>query len=153
MLMTDSDQPLRAPHNQIQPTLQHLLDVWNLICGQSVRMTPAVERSLYEFSKIYSKADLEDTLNFIVYRNRHNDRPWHLRFEKFFDSEFLHFESLRAEGETAAKAKAAKKRAWVASDGEKTLGEFRCTEPVPPATPAKRLSTDFVIEALKQAKQ
>lgn len=143
-------KPMRST-SELQAQLNQLLDCWNIICNQNVRMIPAVERSLYEFSKIYSKSDLEDTLNFIVYRNRHSDRPWHLRFEKFFDSDFVHFESLRAEAETAAKAKAAKGRAFRPDPGKAAWAEAHGEEVVPPVT-EPRMSKDLILSNLDKIK-
>lgn len=143
--MTPSSPP------PIKLVLSQLLDCWNVITGQTVRMIPSVERALFEFQKLYNKADLESTLNFIVYRNRHSDRPWHLRFEKFFDSEFAHFESLRAEAEQYDKAQAARKRAWRPTEGEKTLGAFRKTEPRAPEAPA-RMAKELILSNLDKLK-
>lgn len=134
-----------------QLVISQLLDCWNLICGQAVRMIPAVERSLFEFSRHYSKADLESTLNYVVYRNRKADKPWHLRFEKFFDSDFSHFESLRAEAEQHDKAKAARKRAWQPSAGESALAEMRREVPTPPER-GPVVARDVLIKNLSELK-
>lgn len=115
-----------------QLILSQLLDCWNIITGQTVRLIPAVERALFEFSRHYSKADLESTLSYVIHKNRKADKPWHLRFEKFFDSEFSHFESLRAEAEQFEKARAARKRAWQPDAGQSALAEMRHEEVRPP---------------------
>lgn len=143
-------KPMRST-SELQARLNQLLDVWNIITNQNVRLIPSVERALFEFQKLYTKADLEDTLNFIVYRNRHADRPWHLRFEKFFDSEFVHFESLRAEAETAAKAKAAKGRAWKATTSQAAWAEAHGEEVAQPAT-EPRMSKDLILTNLDKLK-
>lgn len=140
--------PAPAP---AQLVISQLLDCWNLITGQSVRMIPAVERALFEFQKLYSKADLESTLNFIVHQNRKSDKPWHLRFGKFFDSDFTHFESLRAEAEQHDKAQAARKRAFKPSAGESALAEMR-REEVKPVERGPVVARDVLLKNLSELK-
>lgn len=134
--------------------LTQLLDCWNIITNQNVRMIPAVERALWDYQQVYketAKADLEMTLNFILLRNKRSDKPWHLRFSKFFDGEYEHFESIRAEAEQFSKAQAAKKRQFRPSAGDKALAEMR-HEAVPdgPEQPVKRVSLEFISETIRK---
>ena len=130
-----------------QLMLSQLLDCWTLITGVPTRMIPSVERALFEFSKHYTKADLEMTLNYIVRENRRAERPWKLRFEKFFDDEFKHFESLRGEAEQYAKARAAKSRAWKPEPGQAAWAAAHGEEPIPPAT-EPRLPKNLILSNL-----
>lgn len=137
---------------QTLPLIRQLLDCWNIITGQTIRMIPSVERALYEFSKPYSKDDLEMTLNYMVFKNRKSECPWSLRFEKLFDGEFVHFESLRAEAEQHQRVKAARARAWKATPADKALEDFRRTETQPPETPA-RMSKELLASELTKLGQ
>jgi len=144
-------KPMRST-NELQAILNQLLDCWNIIVGQNVRMIPSVERALFEFQKYYTKADLESTLNYAVYRNKRSDRPWLFRFEKFFDGDYTHFESIRAEAEQHDKARAAKKRQAQHTAGEIALSQMRHEDLPDKSQPEKRVSLDFVVNALKGVK-
>jgi hypothetical protein len=139
--------------NDTQAMLNQLLDCWNLITGQTVRMIPSVERALWDYMQVYkdtAKEDLETTLNYAVYRNKRSECPWQLRFQKFFDGEYAHFESIRAEAEQYEKARAAKRRQAMPTRGEVELSQMR-HEPTPESRsePAKRISTSLLSEAIK----
>lgn len=133
--------------------LRQLLNCWNSITGQTTRMVPSVERSLYEFQKFYTMGDLELTLGYVVHKNKKSTSPWSLTFEKFFDDEFKHFESIRSQAEQHKREITARKRQWQAGPADKTLAEFRRTEPKPPEQSARHVDSLPLIQALKRAAQ
>lgn len=107
------------------------------------------ERDWHEFSKFYSEDDL---IMVITYANRINQQ----REAKYRQpitplkliADLRLFDSLRGEAEVDAKRIAAKKRQFQPSEGATQLAAMRHEPVQPPDEPAKRVTTQFVADAI-----
>lgn len=119
--MSDPEEPLRALHARY--------------CDITKR-TDRYEPYRWEwtaFSRNYTEQDLVDTLAYILTVNKNRSRGMEIQTSvRKLICDLQEFERHRADMDQKKRELAARKRAWVPSDGEKALGEFRKTEPQPP---------------------
>lgn len=119
--MDDPEASLRALHDQFCRLTgkQHRYEQWR--------------HDWYEFSRFYTADDLTLVVAYAERVNRQREKRYQivLSLRKII-GDLRTFDDLLGEAQVDLKAKAARKRAWQPSDGEKALGEFRKTEPQPP---------------------
>lgn len=108
----------------------------------------------YEFNRFYTRDDLSLVIAYANRVNQKREKRYQivLSLRKLI-SDLRAFDDLLGEARVDAKARAAKARAWQPSEADKILGEFKKTEPTAPDEPPKRVSLDFIADALKKAKQ
>lgn len=111
-------------------------------------------REWADFAKVFNADDLRAVLAWVDRVNKKREWQYRIRTDLLkLIGDLAVFDSLKAEAELDAKARAAKVRAWQPSESDKILAEFKKTEPTAPDEPPKRVSLDFIADALKKAKQ
>lgn len=140
--MTDPETPLQSLHN-----------TFCRLTGRTDRYEPY----RYEWSawaKIYSEQDLIDTLSYVLNVNKSRKRGMEIQTSvRRLICDVQEFERHRADMDQLARARAAKKRQFQPSEGTSQLAAMRHEQVVAPDAPAKRLSLDTVVEALRKAKE
>lgn len=138
--MTDPETPLRSLH-----------DKYCQLTGRNLRYT-FYQNEWREWSRHFQESDLPMVFAWIEQENRKREKRYMIRTELLrIIGDVQTFEQLRAEAELAEKAKAANKRKWEPSAGEKALSEFRRTDLEPPPT-EPRMSKDLLLSNLDQLK-
>lgn len=140
--MTDPEQPLRSLHNQFCALTgkQHRYEQWR--------------HDWYEFSRFYTADDLTLVIAYAERVNQKREKRYQIvtSLRKII-GDLRVFDDLLGEAQVDLKAREARKRAWQPSDSDKALSEFRKTEPTAPDEPVKKLSIEFVADALRKAKE
>lgn len=123
--MTDPETPLRVLH-----------DLYCKLTGRNLKYQ-FYQREWRDYAQNFTADDLQVVLAYVERENRQREKRYQIRTELLrIIGDLAVFDSLKADAELWQKAKAARKRAWVPSESDKILGEFRATEPVPPDTSA-----------------
>lgn len=139
--MNDPEALLRGLHDQFCRLTgkQHRYEQWR--------------HDWYEFSRFYTADDLALVVAYAERVNLKREKRYQivLSLRKII-GDLRTFDDLLGEAQVDLKAKAARKRAWQPDAGQVALAEMRHEEVKPPEQPAKRLSIDFVVDALKKAK-
>lgn len=130
-----------------ESSLKSLHDLYCSLTGRNLTYQ-FYQREWADFAKTFTADDLRTVLTWVERENSKRERQFRIRTDLLrIIGGLAVFDSLKAEAELEAKAKAAKGRAWRASESDKTLAEFRKTEPQPPEAPP-RMSKELIINGL-----
>lgn len=134
-------------------SLKSLHDLYCTLTGRNLTYQFYI-REWSDFAKTFTADDLRAVLLWVARENSKRDRQFRIRTDLLrIVGDLAVFDSLKAESELWHKEQAARKRAWSPSDSDKALADFRKTDPTAPDEPVKKLSIEFVADALRKAKE
>lgn len=109
-------------------------------------------REWANFAKVFNADDLRAVLAWVDRVNKKREWQYRIRTDLLkLIGDLAVFDSLKAEAELDAKARAAKARAWQPTAGQVALAEMRHEEVKPPET-EPRMAKELIINSLDRLK-
>lgn len=136
-----------------ESSLKSLHDLYCSLTGRTLTYQ-FYQREWSDFAKTFTADDLRAVLAWVERENSKRDKQFRIRTDLLrIIGDLAVFDSLKAEAELWRKEQAARKRAWQPSAGESALAEMRREDVKAPDEPVKKLSIEFVADALRKAKE
>lgn len=133
-------------------TLRSLHALYCTLTGRNLKYQ-FYQREWRDFAQNFTAEDLQTVMAYVERENRKREKRYQIRTELLrIVGDLATFDSLKAEAELEVKARAARARAFKPSAGQSALAAMRHEEVKPPDEPPKRLSIDFVANALRNSK-